>query len=318
MKKIALLTSGGDAPGMNAAIRAIVNTSLHYNITPLGILDGYQGMIHGTTKEMKSNDVQNIIQLGGTLLGTARCDEFKTSKGRQQAIEFLRQNQLDGLIVIGGDGTFKGAEMLSKEMNIPIIGIPATIDNDIEGTDFTIGFDTAINTAISAIDKIRDTASSHHRVFFVEVMGKTAGFIALASALASAADFTLIPEEKTNIEQLATMIKSKGNNQNGIIVIVAEGDDAGNSLQILTKIKPLLPTFELRHSVLGHMQRGGSPSASDRILATKMGTHAVELLKNEQSNLVIGTTGLTTTTYPISAAIKKKASPTPLYFHYTY
>lgn len=318
MKKIALLTSGGDAPGMNAAIRAIVNTALHYNITPVGIFDGYQGMIDAKAKEMNRNDIQNTIQLGGTLLGTARCDQFKTPDGRQKAIQFLKQNQIDGLIAIGGDGTFKGAEILSKEMNIPIIGVPATIDNDIEGTDFTIGFDTAINTATSAIDKIRDTATSHHRAFFVEVMGKTSGFIALASALASAVDFVLIPEQETNIQQLASNIKSQSDNKKGIIIIVAEGDDAGNSLQILTQIKPFLPTFELRHSVLGHIQRGGSPSASDRILATKMGTRAVELLKNKQSNLAIGITGVNITTYPINSATQKIATTPTFYSPHTY
>ena len=233
MKKIALLTSGGDSPGMNAAIRSIVKTCLHYNIVPFGIYDGYQGMIDGRGKEMVYTDIDNIIQYGGTILGTARCQEFLTPEGRQKAYRFLNKNEIDGLVVIGGDGTFTGANMLSQENNIPIIGLPGTIDNDIYGTDYTIGFDTALNTVIDAVDKIRDTASSHHRVFFIEVMGRDVGLLALHSAIASGADSVLIPEEITNISKLAADIKLHNKGRRSTIIMVAEGDDEGHAIDIL-------------------------------------------------------------------------------------
>ncbi len=309
MKKIAFLTSGGDAPGMNAAIRAIVKTCLHYNITPFGIYDGYQGMIEGRGKEMTYADVDNIIQYGGTILGTARSADFKTAEGRKRAYEFLNQNQVDGLIVVGGDGTFTGATILSQENNIPIIGLPGTIDNDIYGTEYTIGFDTALNTVIDAVDKIRDTASSHHRIFFVEVMGRDAGFIALHTALASGADSVLIPETITDIQKLVEEIKSHNKGRRSTIIIVAEGDDEGNALDILTKVKPHLDGYDLRHSVLGHIQRGGSPSALDRKIATRMGSYAVELLIQNMTGLTVGVRGEQLTTCQISEAIKEHGAP---------
>ena len=309
MKKIALLTSGGDSPGMNAAIRSIVKTCLNYKITPFGIYDGYQGMIDGRGKNMKYSDVDNIIQFGGTILGSARCKEFLEIEGRQKAIRFLRENEIEGLIVIGGDGTFTGAKILGQEMNIPIIGLPGTIDNDIYGTDYTIGFDTALNTVISAVDKIRDTASSHHRVFFVEVMGRDAGFIALYSAIASGAESVLIPEEITDIPRLVENIKNQNKGRRSTIILVAEGDDEGHALDIMNKVRPFLKDYDLRHSVLGHMQRGGSPSVQDRILATRMGNFAVDLLIGNNSNITIGVRGTELVTCSIAEAIKEHASP---------
>ena len=313
MKKIALLTSGGDAPGMNAAIRAIVKTCLHHNITPYGIYDGYQGMIEGRGKDLKYRDVDNVIQLGGTILGSARSTAFMESSGRERAIAFLKREEIDGLIVIGGDGTFTGATVLNQEMNIPVMGIPGTIDNDIYGTDFTIGFDTALNTVIDAVDKIRDTASSHHRVFFVEVMGRDAGFIALYAAIAGGAESVLIPEEKTDIKNLAHTIRHGYKGRRSTIILVAEGDDEGHALDVLGKVKPLLPEYDLRHSVLGHIQRGGSPSVQDRILATRLGNYAVELLRQGLSGLAVGVNGTTLVSCPMVDAIKENASPNLAY-----
>ncbi len=313
MKKIALLTSGGDAPGMNAAIRAIVKTCLHHKITPYGIYDGYQGMIEGRGKDLKYRDVDNVIQLGGTILGSARSAAFMESSGRERAIAFLKREEIDGLIVIGGDGTFTGATVLNQEMKIPVMGIPGTIDNDIYGTDFTIGFDTALNTVIDAVDKIRDTASSHHRVFFVEVMGRDAGFIALYAAIAGGAESVLIPEEKTDIKNLAHTIRHGYKGRRSTIILVAEGDDEGHALDILGKVKPLLPEYDLRHSVLGHIQRGGSPSVQDRILATRLGNYAVELLRQGLSGLAVGVNGTTLVSCPMVDAIKENASPNLAY-----
>jgi 6-phosphofructokinase 1 len=309
MKKIAFLTSGGDSPGMNAAIRAIVKSCLHHDIIPFGIYDGYQGMIEERGKVMTDKDVNNIIHLGGTILGTARSKDFLNPYFRGKAIDFLKRENIDGLIVVGGDGTFAGARVLNEEMNIPVVGIPGTIDNDIHGTDFTIGFDTALNTVISAVDKIRDTASSHHRIFFIEVMGRDAGFIALNSAIASGADDVLIPEEKTNLNELLKHIKHLHKGQRSMIIIVAEGDDEGHAIDILNKLKPLLPEYDLRHSVLGHIQRGGSPSAQDRILATKMGMLALEKLITGESNLMIGLKNGRYTSCKLSLAIKQHSKP---------
>jgi 6-phosphofructokinase 1 len=291
MKTIGILTSGGDSPGMNACIRAVVKYALQNGQRVIGIEDGYQGMIENRMQELGYSSVNNIIQLGGTILGTARSEEFRTEEGRKTAYENLKKAKIDGLILIGGDGTFAGGSILSKECGIPVIGIPATIDNDIVGTDHTIGYDTCLNTVIDAIDKIRDTASSHHRIFFVEVMGRNAGFIALNAALASGAENVLIPEEKTDIEKLALEIKSQNRGQRSSIIIVAEGDDGGGAIEVMEKIRPLLNGFDLRHSILGHIQRGGKPSAFDRIIATRMGAWAVELLNNGENNSFIGVQG---------------------------
>ncbi len=291
MKKIAIITSGGDSPGMNACVRAIVKTAINKGIEVLGIQDGYQGMIEGRGNLMSFDHVNNIVQLGGTILGTARSKEFMSSNGRQKAIAYLKKESIDGLIVIGGDGSFAGATQLSEEMDIRIIGIPGTIDNDIYGTDHTIGYDTALNTVVNAVDKIRDTASSHHRIFIVEVMGRDAGFIALNTAIASGAEDVLIPEEITDISKLVQHIKGANKGRRSTIIIVAEGDDAGGAIEIMDKVKPFLPEYEMRFSILGHIQRGGSPSAKDRIMATQMGSRAVELLIKGKTKLMIGMKG---------------------------
>jgi 6-phosphofructokinase 1 len=309
MKRIGLITSGGDAPGMNACIRAITKYCLNIGIVPVGYYDGYQGMIENRSVELDFSDVDNIIQQGGTILGTARSEEFRTVHGRKKAIDNLMLNEIDALICIGGDGTFAGANVLSEEMNIPVIGIPGTIDNDISGTDHSIGYDTALNTVIDAIDKIRDTASSHHRIFFVEVMGRNAGFIALNSALASGAESVLIPEELTDINALAKDLKEQNKGKRGSIVIVAEGDDAGGAIEIMKKVEPLMDGYSLRSSILGHIQRGGRPSAFDRLLATKMGVFAVDQLLSGKSNIVIGAKGDDLVISSIDSAVKNHSIP---------
>jgi len=303
-----MLTSGGDAPGMNAAIRSVVKTCLHHQMIPFGIYDGYQGMVEGRGKVLKYKDVDNIIQLGGTILGSARCQEFHEQEGRKKAIEFLDSEHVDGLIVIGGDGTYRGANLLSAESGLPVIGLPGTIDNDIFGTESTIGFDTALNTVIAAVDKIRDTASSHHRIFFVEVMGRDSGFIALNGAIASGADAVLIPEEHTDIEKLAHDIRHVYKGRRSMIILVAEGDDAGNALVVMNKVKSFLMEYDLRHSVLGHIQRGGSPTFQDRILATKLGNYAVHMLLNKQSGLALGVKGGELVNCSLMDAVKGHAS----------
>lgn len=309
MKRIALLTSGGDSPGMNAATRAIVKTCLFYNIVPVGIRDGYKGMVQKDLFEMAYADVDNIIHTGGTILGSSRCLEFLDKSTRSLAIDNLKENKIDGLIVIGGDGTFTGATVLSSEMGIPVIGIPGTIDNDIYGTDHTIGYDTALNTVINAVDKIRDTASSHHRIFFIEVMGRHAGFIAINAALASGAESVLIPEEVPDLNKLVAQIQDQNKGKRSSIIIVAEGEQEGGSLELINKVSPMLEGFDLRPTVLGHIQRGGSPSAFDRILATRMGAYAVELLLNGQHGVMIGSSGDNLITTSLEIAMKLHSTP---------
>ena len=309
MKKIALLTSGGDSPGMNAAIRAIVKTCLYYNIIPIGIRDGYKGMVQADMFEMKYSDVDNIIHTGGTILGSSRCLEFKNKETRSIAIKNLLDNCIDGLVVIGGDGTFTGASILSSEMGIPVIGLPGTIDNDIYGTDHTIGYDTALNTVIEAIDKIRDTASSHHRIFFIEVMGRHAGFIALNAAVASGAESVLIPEEIPDLNQLVLQIQNQNKGKRSSIIIVAEGEQEGGSIELINKVSPMLEGYDLRPTVLGHIQRGGSPSAFDRILATRMGSFAVDLLLDGQNGLMIGSDGDKIMTTSLETDVKLHNTP---------
>jgi 6-phosphofructokinase 1 len=309
MKRIALLTSGGDSPGMNAAIRAIVKTCLFYNIVPVGIRDGYKGMVNKDLFEMAYADVDNIIHTGGTILGSSRCLEFLDKATRSLAIDNLKENKIDGLIVIGGDGTFTGATVLSSEMGIPVIGIPGTIDNDIYGTDHTIGYDTALNTVINAVDKIRDTASSHHRIFFIEVMGRHAGFIAINAALASGAESVLIPEEVPDLKKLVAQIQDQNKGKRSSIIIVAEGEQEGGSLELINKVSPMLEGFDLRPTVLGHIQRGGSPSAFDRILATRMGSYAVELLLEGQQGVMIGSSGDNLITTSLEIAMKLHSTP---------
>lgn len=306
MKRIGVLTSGGDSPGMNACIRAIVKSSLAQGIVVVGIADGFQGLIEGRMSELHYSSVNNIIHLGGTILGSARSQEFLTIEGRAMAINNCKEKKLEALIVIGGDGTYKGALQLSKESSIPVIGIPGTIDNDIASTDLTIGFDTCLNTVIQAVDKIRDTATSHHRVFFVEVMGRHSGQIAYYAAIASGADHVLITETKTNMIELAQQLATAKGDRSSI-VIVAEGDDEGDSQQLVNEIKPLLPSFDIKYSKLGHIQRGGSPSASDRILATRMGDYAVSLLvKGLYNQLIVIKNGIVTHIELTSSTIEYK------------
>ena len=285
MKTIGVLTSGGDSPGMNTALRSIVRTCAHYKIKCVGIVRGYSGLIEDNTKVLNTRSVRGIINKGGTFLYSARCDEFRQASGRKKAYRTLRNNNIDGLIVIGGDGSFTGALKLKDEFNFPVIGIPGTIDNDIFGTSHTLGYDTALNTVMDAIDKIRDSAISHDRLFFVEVMGKDAGYIALRSGIAIGAQEILIPEVNTKINDLIDSLKnSKKSGKTSSIIVVAEGYKPGkNVYQIADEIQEKLPNYQVRVSVLGHIQRGGRPSCFDRVLGTKMGVKAVELLKNAKT-----------------------------------
>lgn len=288
INRIGVLTSGGDSPGMNACIRAVVRTAIYHGIHVVGIIRGYAGLIDGDVKEMDVSSVSNIIQRGGTILKTARSEEFKTPEGRSQAFENIKKWDIDALIAIGGDGTYRGASDFIRDYNVPVIGLPGTIDNDIYGTDFTIGYDTAINIALDAVDRIRDTASSHERIFFVEVMGRNSGFIALDVGVAGGAEAILIPETPTNIDSLCdVLVKGWKRGKSSSIIIVAEGDDAGNSYSIAGKVKEKTG-LDYRVTVLGHIQRGGSPTARDRILASKIGSSAVESIKNGISGVMIG------------------------------
>ena len=308
MKTIGVLTSGGDSPGMNTALRSIVRTCAHYKIKCVGIVRGYSGLIEDNTKVLNTRSVRGIINKGGTFLYSARCDEFRQASGRKKAYKTLRNNNIDGLIVIGGDGSFTGALKLKDEFNFPVIGIPGTIDNDIFGTSHTLGYDTALNTVMDAIDKIRDSAISHDRLFFVEVMGKDAGYIALRSGIAIGAQEILIPEVNTKINDLIDSLKkSKKSGKTSSIIVVAEGYKPGkNVYQIADEIQEKLPNYQVRVSVLGHMQRGGRPSCFDRVLGTKMGVKAVELLKNAKTGIMVGTQHWKIVTVPLKKAISEK------------
>lgn len=290
IKKIAVMTSGGDAPGMNAAIRSVVRTCAYYRTECMGIYRGYQGLIEGDLVSFTARSVNNIINKGGTILKTARSKEFITKEGRKKAYDSLKENNVDALVVIGGDGSFTGGVVFNKEFNFPVIGIPGTIDNDIYGTTHTIGYDTALNTAVEAIDKIRDTASSHNRLFFVEVMGRDAGFIALNAGVGAGAEEILIPEEDLGLERmLESLKKSRRTGKSSSIVVVSEGDKTGrNVFELADYVEKNLPEYEVRVSVLGHMQRGGSPTCFDRVLASRLGVKAVELLLDGQTNLMVG------------------------------
>ncbi|SEC91609.1 6-phosphofructokinase [Tenacibaculum sp. MAR_2009_124] len=290
LKKIAVMTSGGDAPGMNAAIRSVVRACAYYRTECVGVYRGYQGMIEGDFVNMTARSVNNIIQKGGTILKSARSKEFMTEEGRKKAYENLKEQEIDGLVVIGGDGSFTGGVVFNKEYNFPVMGIPGTIDNDIYGTSHTLGYDTALNTAMEAIDKIRDTASSHNRLFIVEVMGRDAGFIALNAGVGAGAEEILIPEENLGLDRmLESLKKSKRSGKSSSIVVVAEGDKTGKTVfELADYVEENLPEYEVRVSVLGHMQRGGSPSCFDRVLASRLGVKAVELLIDGQSNLMVG------------------------------
>lgn len=284
------MTSGGDSPGMNAALRAVVRTAVYYRLECAAIYRGYEGLIEGDIVKMDARSVHHIIQKGGTIIKTARSKEFRTIEGRKKAYENLLAENVDALIVIGGDGSFTGGMVFSREFDIPVIGIPGTIDNDIFGTDFTIGYDTALNTAVEVIDKIRDTATSHNRLFFVEVMGRHAGFIALNAGIGAGAEEILIPEEDMGLDRLLISLEnSRRSGKTSSIVVVAEGDKTGENVFELAKyVEDNLPQYEARVSILGHMQRGGAPSCFDRVLASRMGVKAVELLIDGKSNLMVG------------------------------
>ena len=290
VKKIAVLTSGGDSPGMNTALRAVVRTCAFNNIDCVGVSRGYQGLINDDIKSLKTRSVRGIINRGGTMLYSARSDEFRTSEGRKKAYENVKKHNIDGIVVIGGDGSFTGGLIFQKEFNVPVVGIPGTIDNDLYGTTHTLGYDTALNTVMDAIDKIRDTAISHDRLFFVEVMGRDAGHIALNPGIAIGAQEILVPEHNIGIQGLIQSLKdSKKNGKTSSIVVVAEGDKTGkNVFDLAKKVEQEFPKYEIRVSVLGHMQRGGSPSCFDRVLGTKMGVTAVESLLNGESGYMIG------------------------------
>lgn len=306
INKIAVLTSGGDAPGMNAAIRAVVRTCAYHNINCLGVYRGYQGMIEGDFKEMGPRSVNNIINKGGTILKSARSKDFMTAEGRKKAYNHLKEANVDALVVIGGDGSFTGAEIFNKEFNFPVIGIPGTIDNDIFGTSHTLGYDTALNTVVDVIDKIRDTASSHNRLFFVEVMGRDAGHIALNTGIGAGAEEILIPEEDLGLERLLESLKrSKLTGKSSSIVVVSEGDKTGkNVFELKDYVEEHMPEYDVRVSVLGHMQRGGSPSCFDRVLASRLGVKAVEALLEGKSNFMAGILSDKIVLTPLEQAIK--------------
>ncbi len=307
IKKIGVMTSGGDAPGMNAAIRSVVRACSYYRVECVGIYRGYQGLIEGDFINLGPRSVSNIISRGGTMLKSARSKEFRTKDGREKAYKELKNAEIDALILIGGDGTFTGGMVFSSEYDIPCIGVPGTIDNDIFGTSFTIGYDTALNTVVEVIDKIRDTASSHNRLFFVEVMGRDAGFIALNAGVGAGAEEILIPEEDMGLDRLLECLKrTKRSGKSSSIVAVAEGDRIGkNVFELANYVEENLPEYEVRVSVLGHMQRGGSPSCFDRVLATRLGVRAVELLLDGKSNLMVGLINNKVETTELEHAVKE-------------
>jgi 6-phosphofructokinase 1 len=305
MKKIAVLTSGGDSPGMNACIRSVVRTAIYDGMEVYGIKRGYQGLIDGDIKQMKSKSVGNIIQRGGTILKSARCKDFFTKTARAQAYENLKALGIEGLVAIGGNGTFAGAAKFASEYDIPCIGIPGTIDNDLAGTDNTIGYDTAMNTVVEAIDKIRDTAISHNRLFVVEVMGRDAGFIALRCGIGVGAEAILIPESPLYIDSLIEKLDGgRRRNKSSGIVIVSEGNESGGAYKVAQAVNERFDHYEIRVSVLGHMQRGGNPSALDRLLASELGYHAVMALKEGQSSVMVGKVHKDICFTPLEDAIK--------------
>lgn len=291
IKNIAVFTSGGDAPGMNAAIRAVVRSGLYYNLNVFGIYRGFDGMVKGDIFPMEAKSVANIIQRGGTMLKTARSEDFKTSEGRAHAFKNLKKFNIDALVAIGGDGTFTGSKVFMQEYDMPIMGMPGTIDNDLQGTDFTIGYDTAINTVIDAVDKIRDTAESHDRVFIVEVMGRDSGLIALRSGIGTGAEAILIPETKIDFPGFLTRLDKTRKNKSSRIIIVAEGDKDGDAFAVADRVKDRFPHYDVRISVLGHIQRGGSPTCMDRVLASRLGVAAVEGLLDGRKGEMAGLQG---------------------------
>lgn len=307
MKRIAVFTSGGDSPGMNACIRAVVRTAIYHGIEVYGIRKGYNGMISGDFYKMESSSVSNTIQKGGTILKSARSKEFMTREGREKAYEQLKKYEIDGLVAIGGNGTFTGASIFSEEFGIPIVGAPGTIDNDLYGTDYTIGYDTAVNTALDAIDKIRDTADSHERVFFVEVMGRDSGYIAMPCAIGGGAEIVMIPETITSIEQVIdTLRHGWERSKTSFIIVIAEGDEEGNATQIAAQVKEALPQMDARVTILGHVQRGGAPTAADRLLASQIGIATVEGLINGKTDVMAGIVNSRLVYTPFKDTINKK------------
>ena len=305
INSIGILTSGGDAPGMNAAIRAVTRSAIFNGLKVFGIYRGYKGLVTDEIVEFKSQNVSNIIQMGGTILKTARCQEFKTAEGRQHAYENMKKHGIDALVVIGGDGSLTGARILAQEYDIPCIGLPGTIDNDLYGTDTTIGYDTALNTILDAVDKIRDTATSHERLFFVEVMGRDAGFLALNGAIAAGAEAAIIPEFSTEVDQLEQFInhgfkKSKSSS----IVLVAESELTGGAMHYAERVKNEYPQYDVRVTILGHLQRGGRPTAHDRIIASRMGVASIQAIMEGQRNVMIGIENDKIVYVPFAKAIK--------------
>ena len=299
IKCIGILTSGGDAPGMNAAIRAVTRSAIYNGLRVKGIYRGYKGLITGEIQEFKTQNVSNIIQQGGTILKTARCQEFKTPEGRKIAYETMQREEIDALIVIGGDGSLTGARLLAQEYDIPCIGLPGTIDNDLYGTDTTIGYDTALNTILDAVDKIRDTATSHERLFFVEVMGRDAGFLALNGAIAAGAEAAIIPEFNTEVDQLEEFIKNGFRKSKS-----SESEITGGAMHYAERVKNEYPQYDVRVTILGHLQRGGSPTAHDRIIASRMGVASIQALMEGQRNVMIGIENDQIVYVPFSKAIK--------------
>lgn len=307
IKTIGILTSGGDAPGMNAAIRAVTRSAIYNGFAVRGIMRGYKGLITNEIVTFTSRSVSNIIQQGGTILKTARCSEFRTPEGRRLAYDNMKAAGIDALVVIGGDGSLSGAQLFAQEFDVPIVGLPGTIDNDLGGTDKTIGYDTALNTIMDAVDKIRDTASSHERLFFVEVMGHTAGFLALNGAIATGAEAAIIPEMKTEVDQLAELINQGfRKSKNSAIVLVAEDPSTGGAMGLAQRVKEEFPQYDARVTILGHLQRGGSPTAVDRILASRMGEAAIEALLQGQRNVMIGIKNSEIVYVPFTKAICHK------------
>jgi 6-phosphofructokinase 1 len=308
-KRIAVLTSGGDAPGMNAAVRAVVRTSIYYGYEVLGIYRGYDGLINGDVKVLRKGDVANIIHRGGTILKTARSQEFMTKDGRAKAAQVLKNENVEGLVVVGGNGSYTGAMKLGEEQNIKVVGVPGTIDNDIYGTDYTIGFDTAINTAVEAVDKIRDTADSHSRLFFIEVMGRHSGYIALYTGIGSGATKVFLPERDDDIKAFIAYLKEAGRrNKLFNLVIVAEGNTNGGAAEMAEKVKEVVD-MDVRTAVIGHLQRGGAPTASDRFLASKLSYNAVRALIDGQTGVAIGLVDKNIVYTPLIEAITKKKEP---------
>lgn len=307
MHTIAVMTSGGDSPGMNAAVRAVVRSADKHDIKVFGIMRGYQGLIENEVVELNRNSVSNIIQRGGTILKTARSEEFRTKEGRVKAAKTINDLGIQALIAIGGDGTFTGANLLSQEHGISVVGVPATIDNDIIGTDETIGYDTALNTALEAIDKIRDTADAHERMFLVEVMGRDTGFIALETAIGSGAELALLPEELNDIDDIKSQLKNMLKEQKrSSLVVVAEGDETGGALKLADRIKDDFKKYDVRVCILGHIQRGGAPSARDRVTASRLGAAAVKLLVEGHTQVMVGIVNNALKITPLKIAVSKK------------